>query len=92
MNETLLWLDYALSGGVAFSAVYRWRWRITLAVLTGSLITTIGWLLIFRFTEEEKRPDWIRLDLSLNLTLGLIFAVFGAAIGWQLLSQREGPD
>ena len=92
MNETLLGLVYLASGGAAFAAVYRFRWRIALAVLTGGLITTIGWLLIFRFTEEAKRPDWIRVDLSLNLTLGLIFAVFGAAIGWRLLARRRSTD
>ena len=90
MNETLLFLVYALSGGLAFSGVYRWRWRIWLAVLAGGLITTIGWLLIFRFTEEANRPEWVRMDLALNLTLGLIFAVFGAAIGWRFLSRRGG--
>ena len=92
MNETLLGLVYLASGGVAFAAVYRLRWRIALSVLIGGLITAIGWLLIFRFTDEEKRPDWIRLDLSLNLTLGLIFAVFGAAIGWRLLNRRGRED
>lgn len=90
MNETLLWLVYVLSGGVAFAAVYRWRWRIALAILAGGLVTAIGWLLLFRFTEAEMRPDWVRLDLSLNLTLGLIFAVFGAAIGWRLT--RPGSE
>lgn len=89
MNETLLFLVYAVSGGMAFAAVYRWRWRIYLAVLAGGLITTIGWLLLFRFTEEEMRPDWVRLDLSLNLTLGLIFAVVGAALGRRFLARRE---
>jgi cytochrome c biogenesis protein CcdA len=92
LNETLLGLVYLASGGAAFAAVYRLRWRIALSVLIGGLITAIGWLLIFRFTDEEKRPDWIRLDLSLNLTLGLIFAVFGAAIGWRLLNRRGRED
>ena len=89
MNETLLWLVFVISGGVAFAAIYYWRWRIVWAVLTGILITAIGWLLIFRFTDEEMRPDWIRVDLSLNLTLGLMFAVFGAAIGRWLLAVRS---
>ena len=88
MNETLLFLVYAISGGAAFGVVYHWRWRITLAVVAGGLITTIGWLLIFRFTEEEQRPEWIRLDLSLNLTFGLIFATAGAMLAHRLLSRR----
>jgi hypothetical protein len=47
--------------------------------------------LLFRFTEEEKRPNWIKLDLSLNLSFGLIFAASGAALGWWLLSRRGKP-
>ena len=85
MNETLLWLLYVISGGIAFATIYYWRWRIALAVLTGGLVTTIGWLLIFRFTDEEKRPDWVRLDFSLNVTFGLIFAAAGAVIAWRSL-------
>ena len=90
MNETLLWLVYAVSGALAFSAVYYWRWRIAVAILAGGLVTAIGWLLIFRFTDEEKRPDWLKVDLSLNLSFGLIFAAIGAGIGWWLLSRRDG--
>jgi hypothetical protein len=89
LNETLLWLVYLASGGLAFAAIYYWRWRIFLAVFAGGLVTAIGWLLIFRFTDEELRPDWIRLDLSLNLTLGLIFAVFGAALARWFLARRR---
>ena len=92
MNETLLWLVYAISGGVAFAAIYYRRWRISLAVITGGLITFIGWLLLFRFAAEEDRPDWVRLDLSLNLSFGLIFAALGAALGWWFLSRRGKPD
>ena len=93
MNETLLWLFHVASGGAAFAAVYYLRWRIALAVIIGGLITAIGWLLIFRFTDEEKRPEWIRLDLSLNLSFGLIFAALGAVLGWWLLTRRQsGTD
>jgi hypothetical protein len=42
LNETLLWLLYAVSGGVAFAAIYYLRWRISLAVIIGGLITVIG--------------------------------------------------
>lgn len=89
MNETLLWLVFLASGAVAFAAIYYWRWRIALAILAGGLITAIGWLLIFRFTNEEMRPDWVRLDVSLNVTFGLIFAVFGAALGRWFLTRRR---
>jgi len=89
LNETLLWLVYCISGGVAFVAAYRWHWRPIMAVVVGGLITLIGWLLIFRFTELEQRPQWVRLDLSLNLTFGLIFAAVGAFVGQRLGSRRD---
>lgn len=92
MNETLLWLLYCVSGALAFAAVYYWRWHIAWAILSGGLVTTIGWLLIFRFTDEEKRPDWIKLDLSLNLTFGLIFTAIGAGLGWWLTARGRRPN
>lgn len=92
MNETLLWLLYCLSGGLAFATIYYWRWRIVIAVVSGGLVTCIGWLLLFRFTEEEKRPEWVRLDLSLNLTFALIFAAFGVALGMWLRKRRQIAD
>ena len=90
MNETLLWLLYCVSGGLAFAATFKWRWRIGVSVLVGGLVTIIGWLLIFGFAEEDKRPQWVRLDLSLNLTFGLFFAIAGAALGWWMLGRRGG--
>ena len=92
MNETLLWLLYGVSGVLAFAAVFYWRWHIAWAIISGGLVTTIGWLLIFRFTDEETRPDWIKLDLSLSVTFALIFAVFGAALGTWLLKRRASID
>ena len=92
MNETLLWFLYSVSGGLAFAAVYYWRWHIAWAIISGGLVTAIGWILIFRFTDEEKRPDWIRLDVALNVTFALIFATFGAALGLWLLKRRASAD
>jgi cytochrome c biogenesis protein CcdA len=92
LNETLLWLVFVASGGVAFAAVYYRRWRVWLAVVIGGLLTVVGWLLLFRFTDEEKRPNWIRLDLSLNICFGLFFAGLGAGLGWWLLTRRAKPD
>jgi cytochrome c biogenesis protein CcdA len=89
LNENLLWLLYCVSGVLAFAAVYKGRWRIGLAVLAGGLVTAIGWLLLFRFTEVEHRPEWIRLDLSLNLTFGLMFAAAGAALAWHRIKRRN---
>ena len=92
MNETLLWLCYCASAAVAFSVAYYLRGRIFLATLTGSFLTGAGWALLYRLTDEDKRPDWVRLDLSLNLTFGLIFASAGAIVGHMLLSRRPTDD
>lgn len=92
MNESLLWFLYCVSGVLGFAAVYYWRWRPAWAVLSGGLVTTIGWLLMFRFTDEERRPDWVKLDLSLSVTFALIFAVFGALLGIWLLKRQISSD
>ena len=92
MNETLLWLLYCVSGLVAFSVTYNLNGRPVFAALAGGLLTGAGWFLLYAMTEVEKRPDWVQLDLSLNLTFGLIFAAAGAAIGCWMLSRRDSPD
>jgi uncharacterized membrane-anchored protein YitT (DUF2179 family) len=92
LNETLLWLLYCVSGIVAFAAVYYARWQIIIAMLPGGLLTGAGWALLYRLTEEQTRPDWVRLDLSLNVTFGLIFAGIGAALGWWLQTRRGSAD
>ena len=90
MNETLLWLLYCVGAGVAFAAVYYRRWHIGLAILAGGLLTGPGWALLYQLTDEEKRPDWVRLDLALNLAFALIFAAVGALFAKWLLTRR-GP-
>ena len=90
MNETLLWLLYCVSGGLAFAAVYYWRWHVGLAVLAGGLMTGAGWAVIYQFTDEEKRPPWVRLDVTLNITFGLIFAALAAVLAKRLVTRR-GP-
>jgi hypothetical protein len=92
LNETLLWLLYSVSGLLAFALVYRWRSRIGLAILACGLLTATGWALLFQLTEEEKRPDWVRLDLSLSLTFGLIFAACGAMLARRLLARRDPAE
>jgi hypothetical protein len=90
LNETLLWLLYCVSGVIAFAAVYHRRWHIGLAILVGGLLTGVGWMLIYQLTDEEKRPNFLRLDLALNLTFGMIFAVLAALLAKRLVTRR-GP-
>lgn len=92
MNENLLWLLYCVSGVLAFASVYRSSWPIGLALLWGLLITGTGWALIYQLTEEEKRPDWVQLDLTLNLTFGLIFAAAGAGLAKYLITRGEPSE
>jgi hypothetical protein len=92
LNETLLWLLYCVSGLLAFASVHKSGWPIGLALLWGLLITGAGWALIYQLTEEEKRPDWVQLDLTLNLTFGLIFAAAGAGLAKYLITRREPSE
>jgi len=81
LNETLLWLLYLLSAAAAFAAVFRLGWRIVPAMLAGTAVTLVGWLLMY-LTAKESRPAFWEVDLSLNASFALIFAGAGAAFGF----------
>ena len=84
MNETLLWLLYLVSAVVAFLAVQRLGWRIVPSMLAGTLVTLIGWVLLYLLTADDNRPEFWRLDLSLNASFALIFAGVGAALAFAM--------
>ena len=84
MNETLLWLLYLVSGGVAFAAVHKAGSRLVPAMLAGTMVTILGWGLLYLLTAEDKRPEFWRLDLSLNASFALIFAGAGAALAFAM--------
>ncbi|HEX6411195.1 MAG TPA: hypothetical protein VFZ88_11485 [Sphingomicrobium sp.] len=84
MNETLLWLLYLVSAIVAFLTVQRLGWRIVPSMLAGTLVTLIGWVPLYLLTAEDKRPEFWRLDLSLNASFALIFAGVGAALAFAM--------
>ena len=90
MNETLLWLLYCASAAAGFAGVYRLRWRIVPSTLAGTLVTVVGWGILYLAAAEEQRPQWWRLDLSLNASFALIFAGAGAALGLAFLYRGEG--
>lgn len=92
MNENLLWLLYLVSGAVAFAGIHYRRWRITLAMITGALVTALGWIILFLMTDESERPEWVNLDLSLNICFGLIFAGAGAGLAHFLLMRNRRAD
>jgi lipoprotein signal peptidase len=88
MNETLLWLLYVIGAGLAFGAVRRLRWPISLAMLAPSVLGTAIWYLAVELGKEENEPAWINVDLGLNFSFFLIFAAAGAALA-QVVSLRE---
>ena len=87
MNETLIWLLYLASGAVAFAAVHKAGSRLVPAMLAGTMITILGWGLLYLLTAEDKRPDFWRVDLSLNASFALVFAGAGAAIAFAMKSR-----
>ena len=89
MNETLLWLLYLVSAAVAFLAVQKLGWRIVPSMLAGTVVTMVGWGLIFLLTAEDKRPAFWRLVLSMNASFALIFAGAGAAIAFAMKSSQS---
>jgi uncharacterized membrane protein len=88
LNETLLWLLYLVSAALAFLAVQKLGWRLVPSMLAGTLVTVLGWLVIYLLTAEDKRPDFWRLDLSLNASFALIFAGAGAALAFAMKSRE----
>jgi uncharacterized membrane protein len=88
LNETLLWLLYLVSAAVAFLTLQKLGWRLVPSMLAGTLVTVLGWLVIYLLTAEDKRPDFWRLDLSLNASFALIFAGAGAALAFAMKSRE----
>jgi hypothetical protein len=84
LSETILWLLYVVGAAAAFAAVHKLDWRIVPSMIAGTIPTLLGWVLIYLLTAEDKRPAWWRVDLSLNLSLALIFAACGAALAFAL--------
>ena len=90
MNETLVWLLYLGSAGVAFLTVQKLGWRIVPSMLAGTLVTVVGWALLYLVTAGDKRPSFWRVDLSLNASFALIFAGAGAALALAMRNREGG--
>ena len=78
MSEIALWLLFCVSGVMAFAAIHFQGWHPAIAILSGLLLTGAGWTILYFLTTEKDRPEWVRLDLSLNLSFGLLFVAAGA--------------
>ena len=84
MNETILWLLYVFGAAVAYAAVQKLGWRIVPSTIAGCVPTLLGWLVLYALTAKDDRPNWWRVDLSLNLSFALIFAACGAAVAFAM--------
>jgi hypothetical protein len=95
LNETILWLLYVVGAAAAFAAVYRLGWKIVPSTLGGTAIATLDWALLYFTTDEDKRPPFWKLDLSMNVSFAMIFAALGAALAYYILGRnavrRESP-
>ena len=89
MNETLVWLVYLMSGAVAFALVRLRGWRITPAILSGTVISLLlMWLPLRLLTPRDQANYWFQVDLALNATFCVIFAGAGAAIAYALQARQ----
>lgn len=92
MSSLAFWLVCLASAGLAFFGVYRLRWRLTLAMLAGTVIALLLSLPILALTPAEDRSPWFQVELVLNGSVGLIFAGFGAAVAQVLAARRADRD
>jgi hypothetical protein len=92
LNETILWLLYAVGAAAAYAAVHKLGWRIVASTLIGTVPTLLGWGVLYLLTAKDDRPAWWRVDLSMNLSLALIFAACGAAAAFALQYRSSRGD
>lgn len=92
MNETILWLLYVLGAAAAYAAVQKLGWRIVPSTIGGCVPTLIGWGVMYLLMPGDDRPDFWRVDLSLNLSFALIFAACGAAMGFAMQYRSSRDD
>jgi len=89
LSETVTWLLYFVSGGLAFAAVRYKRWPITLSMLAAAAATTLIWYVAVQLRKEENEPSWITVETALNASFALIFAGAGAALAMCLRMRDE---
>jgi ABC-type Fe3+-siderophore transport system permease subunit len=88
LTDTLLWVAYLLSAGVAYYAVRQRHWPIVPATIAGALLTVIVWATLVLTAKPDARPAFLEVDLALNASFGVIFAAVGAALA-MFLNQRR---
>jgi len=58
-------------------------------MLGGTVITVIGWAVLYQLASEDLKPVFWETDLSLNASFALIFAGVGAALAMALPHLRK---
>jgi len=89
LSEAALWLNYCLSAGIAFAAIYRGRWRVVPAMLLGTAVTLAIWLIVSLASGGTFDDPWLEPALIINGCFSLLFAGAGAAFGYSATTFRK---
>ena len=90
MSEAALWLNYGLSGIVAFLIIYFRRWRIVPAMLVGTGISLALYLVASLATGGALDDPWLAPALFINGCFALVAAFLGAAIAFAASQRGDG--
>ena len=90
MSEAALWLNYCLSGAVAFSVIYWRGWRIVNAMLLGTAVTVALWLAVSLGRGGSLSDPALEAAIVTNACLSLVFAAAGAALAFALRQRSNG--
>lgn len=89
MSNAAFWLVCLVSGAIAFAGVYYQGWRIFVAMIAGAGAALILSVPLLALTPAGDRSPWFQVELTMNASVGLIFAAAGSAIGFALRNARR---
>lgn len=89
MSEAALWLNYCLSGVIAFLVIYLRRWRIVPAMLMGTATSLAIYLLVSLGRGGAIDDPWIEAALFINGSFALIAASAGAVLAFALRARND---
>jgi hypothetical protein len=90
LSETALWLNYCLSGVVAFLTTYFWRWRFVLSVLFGTAVSLAAYSLVSLSRGGSVHDPWFGAALLINGLFALVPALAGAGLASELRWRPRG--
>jgi len=80
LSEAALWLNYGLSGVVAFVSVYFLRWRLLPSMILGMTISLLLYLAVSFARGGWLDDPWFEAALFINGSFALVAAVGGAIV------------